>query len=279
MAHIDGKEAGVSLVRSLFSAVPFAGGALNEVFFDYRSRVKQNRINAFSELLSAFFLEHGEIDPESLKTEEFSDIFESVVRRVVMTKSKQKYERYRDVLVQHIYEPHKSVENAETYLDLINTLDEMAIRVLSEHAAFTADYTRLEAIVMQADVRSRQTQEKIDRKKTAYPVDKAEIPALQLQLEAEVKAANEIRQEITDRQAFRKAEFYQISVSEFTYYKQILYSKGLLIDKGFGTHGGSQPFTRMWTTDFGEQFIRFLVTGEDEGHADRDNLHRKGRKF
>jgi len=61
------KEAGVSVVRSLFSAVPYAGGALNEIFFDYRSRVKQNRINAFADMLAEFFLEHSDIEPESLK--------------------------------------------------------------------------------------------------------------------------------------------------------------------------------------------------------------------
>ncbi|QEC78961.1 hypothetical protein [Mucilaginibacter ginsenosidivorax] len=259
MTKFDGKEAGITVVRSLFSAVPFAGGALNEVFFDYRSRVKQNRINTFSELLSEFFLEHQEIDPESLKTEEFSDIFESVVRRVVMTKSKQKHERYRDVLIQHIYEPHKSAENAETYLDLISALDEMAIRILSEHARFSVDFARLEVECMKADSRSRQTQEKIDKLKISHPVDDTAIAALQPQLDGELKAADTIRQQITDRQEFRKAEYFQISASEFLYYKQTLYAKGLLIDKGFGTFGGSQPFTRMWTTDFGDQFIRFLL--------------------
>lgn len=36
------QEAAISLAKSIFSAVPIAGGALNEVFFDYRSRLKQD---------------------------------------------------------------------------------------------------------------------------------------------------------------------------------------------------------------------------------------------
>lgn len=257
-------EAGVSVVRSIFGAVPYAGGALNEIFFDYRSRIKQNRINAFSQLLSDFFMEHTGIDPESLKTEEFSDIFESVVRRVVMTKSKEKHARYRDVLIQHIYEPHKSVENAETYLDLISTLNEMAIRILQVHEQFSTDYKRLDVEVMNADAKTRQVNEAIGKLKVAYPVNEAHIAVLKGEYDAAFALAESIRKEITDRQSFRQASHFGISDSEYLYYKQTLYAKGLLVDKGFGTFGGSTPFLRMWITDFGEQFIRFLTAANDD---------------
>lgn len=253
------KEAGVSVVRSLFGAVPYAGGALNEIFFDYRSRVKQNRINAFSEMLSEFFLAHSDIELASLKTEEFSDIFESVVRRVVLTKSKEKHMRYRDVLIQHIFEPYKSVENAETYLDLIATLDEMAIRMLAVHGQFSVDYARLEEELMAAEGKARKEQNSIDQLKQVYPTDEDQVKLLEAAKTEFESEAEIIRKEITDRQAFRKPEYFGIAESEFLYYKQTLYSKGLLIDKGFGTYGGSTPFLRMWITDFGEQFLRFLI--------------------
>lgn len=37
-------EAGISLAKSIFNAVPYVGGLLNEVAFDFRSRIKQERI-------------------------------------------------------------------------------------------------------------------------------------------------------------------------------------------------------------------------------------------
>jgi hypothetical protein len=253
------KETGISAVRSIFGAVPFAGGALNEIFFDFRSRVKQNRINSFAEMLTDFFMENSEIDTESLKTEEFSDIFESVVRRVMLTKSKEKHVRYRDILIQHVFEPHKSVENAETYLDMIATLDEMAIRILAVHGQFSIDYARLEIELMNAEGNARKEQNKIEQLKQSYPIKEDKLKLYELAKSKFDNEAKVIRQEITDRQAFRKAEYFGINDSEFLYYKQTLYSKGFLIDKGFGTFGGSTPFLRMWVTDFGQQFLNFIT--------------------
>jgi hypothetical protein len=261
MNKIDGKEAGISVIKSLFSALPYAGGMLNEIVFDYRSRVKQNRLNSFTSLLAEFFTENPNIDPGSLKTEEFSDIFESVIRRVVLTKSKEKHERYRDVLIRHIYEPHKEIDSAETYLDLISSLDEMAIRILAEHAKFSSDFAIMEGQVGEVDSKARKTEQSITALSAKFPVDENALGELKAQLTDKQSAANVIRQQIIDRQEFRKSEYFDITPSEFMYYKQTLYSKALLLDKGFGTHGGSQPFNRMWATDFGENFIKFLSTG------------------
>lgn len=260
MTKIDTKETAVSTVKSLFSIVPFAGGALNEIFFDYRSRVKQNRINNFTELLSEFFINNPQIAPETLKTEEFSDLFESVIRRVVLTKSKEKHIRFRDILSQQIINPHQDVENSETYLDLISTLDETAIKILGEHYLFFKKYSDIDPLRKVASDRIFSKQEDINKVNTTFPRDEAKAEQLKADLTESQKVVDQYNKQITAIQDFRKAEHYQISTSEFLYYKQTLFSKGLLIDKGFGTHGGSESFRYMWITEFGQRFLQFLLS-------------------
>ena len=43
----QGKELMISAVRSALGAVPFAGQALNEVFFEYRGRIKHHILDIF----------------------------------------------------------------------------------------------------------------------------------------------------------------------------------------------------------------------------------------
>ncbi len=77
---------------------------------------------------------------ENLKTEEFSDLFEAVLRRVTQTKSKEKHKRFRDVLIHHIKNPDPDIDNSETYLDAITSLNEMSINILKEHQQFDNAY-------------------------------------------------------------------------------------------------------------------------------------------
>jgi lipoate-protein ligase A len=56
------------------------GSFLNEIVFDYRSRVKQNRLNEFIDLLSEEFSKrsHDEVDFKKMESDEFGDLFESI---------------------------------------------------------------------------------------------------------------------------------------------------------------------------------------------------------
>jgi len=112
---------------------------------------------------------------------------------------------------------------------------------------------------MNTEGNARKEQNKIEQLKQSYPIKEDKLKLYELAKSKFDNEAKVIRQEITDRQAFRKPEYFGINDSEFLYYKQTLYSKGLLIDKGFGTFGGSTPFLRMWVTDFGQQFLNFIT--------------------
>lgn len=58
------KEVGISIVKSLFNAIPYVGTALKEAAFEGRRKIKQNRHNTFTELLTEFLAKNHEIKTE-----------------------------------------------------------------------------------------------------------------------------------------------------------------------------------------------------------------------
>ncbi len=243
-------------MKSAFGAVPFAGSLLNEAIFDYRSRIKQNRLNDFTKLLSLFFTDNPDVELDGIKTEEFSDLFESVVRRVLQTKSKEKYIRFKNILVQQIQYPHKDIDNAETYLDLISTLDEMCIWILREHLSFFKAYEIIDPIRAKISAKVQSNQEEIN-KIYSVPQNEVLLNKAKKKLKSNQDKVERYNKQVIGIQEFRKSEFFGISPSEYLYYKQILYAKGLLIEKGAGSLG-HESFRTMGITEFGKKFIEFM---------------------
>ena len=130
MKKIDRKEIIISTAKSIFGIVPFGGAALDELFFEYNGRLKQNRLNRFVELLAENFTDESEIKIDNIKSEDFSDLFEAVLRRVVQTKSELKLVRFKDILIKELNSPSQHYELIDHYLDLISSLTEEEISIL-----------------------------------------------------------------------------------------------------------------------------------------------------
>ncbi|WP_281239948.1 hypothetical protein [Flavobacterium praedii] len=249
---MEKKEISVSVLKSIFGAIPYGGALLDELFFEYNGRLKQNRLNKFIEILAENFTENTEIDLNNIKTEDFSDLFESILRRVVQTKSELKLLRFKDILIAELKKPSESIELIDHYLDLISNLTEEEITILYNHRFFTTKY-----------------EEEID----AMNLLKGNLHSLENQLEKEsiIIGESEIRKQHDDIKAeyekkreyilsfgkFKKADFYNLPENKFMFYKQRLFSKGLLIDNPM-SRIGSLPFWHMGITEFGTEFINFI---------------------
>ncbi|ATP55557.1 hypothetical protein CPT03_03300 [Pedobacter ginsengisoli] len=254
---IDKKEAGISALKMLFSTIPYAGQLLNEIIFDYRGRIKQNRLNNFTELLSDFFNIHPDIDLENLKSEDFSDVFELVIIKVANTKSLAKQKRFRDILTHHILYPRSSTDNAEIYLQLVAELNETAINILSQYQRFSIESQKISQQLQELDKR-RQCLASYHTNITSDQLDEQNQRQIEEQIvdiDKQIEALNTYNESIQD---FKKAEFYQITEGEFLYNKQMLSAKALLVDNGM-SYFDIKPFQAMSITEFGDLFIRFIL--------------------
>lgn len=82
------KEIIIGVIKGGISAIPYLGGALNEAFFDIRGRIKQNRFENFVNELSRRVqtLETSLFNETLIQSEEFGDVFETVIREVTNKK-------------------------------------------------------------------------------------------------------------------------------------------------------------------------------------------------
>lgn len=249
---MEKKEISVSVLKSIFGAIPYGGALLDELFFEYNGRLKQNRLNKFIEILAENFTENTEIDLNNIKTEDFSDLFESILRRVVQTKSKLKLLRFKDILITELKKLSESIELIDHYLDLISNLTEEEITILYNHRFFTAKYEEEidEMNLLKDKIHSLENQ--IQHQSTIIGESEKRKQHEDVKSEYEKK-----REFLLSFAKFKKADFYNLSENKFMFYKQRLFSKGLLIDNP-RSRIGNLPFWHMGITEFGTEFINFI---------------------
>ena len=252
MKKIDKKEIIVSTAKSIFGAIPFGGTALNELFFEYNGQIKQKRLNKFVEILSENFTQDSEINLENIKTENFNDLFESVLRRVVQTKSELKLLRFKDILIKELSQPSEHYELIDHYLDLISNLTEEEITILYNHRHFTIVFE--EEIDKLNSFKDKMSSLEQQMKKETIIINESKFQKPFDSTKVEFQKQKEY---IDSFLKYKKAEFYGLTENNFMFYKQRLFSKGLLIDNRMNRIG-NLPFGHMGITEFGIEFIEFI---------------------
>ncbi len=254
MEEFDKKEFIISATKSAFSMIPFVGTALTELVFDYNGRIKQERLNKFVELLSAYFTHNHNVKIENIKTEDFNDLFESVIKKVVLTKSEEKIKRFRDILINELNNPSEETELTDLYLELIETLSEEEIIILEGFSNFNHNY--YDQLDNQSNLKSELLKIKEDLKSKPFlQPDKNHELAIKI-LQDKIDNFLKIKESV---KKFSEAKYYNLTEAKFGFYKQRLYSKGLLLDLSINRIGIS-GFEMMMITDFGEEFINFIKT-------------------
>jgi hypothetical protein len=258
------QEVGISAIKSALSNVPLAGTLLAEALFDCRSRIKQERINGFIEKLAEFFSSNPDVNYDRLKTEDFSDLFESVLKRVMDNKSKEKQEHFKNVISGYLTQPNHPIDNSSIFLDLLHDLDEVALIILINHRYLNAEFQNADHELSQLTRLIPELEEKYKREKDIYDIGYANnISTVSAELHVAKARQQKLKQEIQRMEEYRRSEFYGLSDDDFLFYKQLLASKGLLADNLSAGAVGGQPFTYMHTSEFGKRFIDFISMDKD----------------
>jgi len=224
-SKIQLEQATISAKNVIFSSIPVCGTILNEVLFEYRSRVKQERLNRFAEELERYLrsMRSCEVDQKYLKSEEFGDIFESILRRVVNTASEEKVHRFKKILLNEMTHTYTS-DFKETFLDIVSRINEDQILIL-KHFWKAKDDCESEGNSEQGVVDDEGA-------------------------EASLKC---------------KASLLGFDEAMYLFYVQDLVSKSLLCDEIIALFGGeTKPYTNLRITPFGEEFLKFIEGSPDQ---------------
>ena len=238
-----------SIVRTLFSLinVPVLGPALTEII-DFRGKLKQHRLNQFTELLENYFSNHVGVNLENFQTVEFSDLFESVLKRIALTSSTEKMRMFKDILINQLENPSQSVDESEIYLDLVSQLTEVEIRILFQYRLFKKSFhTEVDQLTS--------LEHKLGLLENAVNSTASENGDELLNIQTGVAQK---RKQLNALQNIYKHDHFGITADQFLFYKQRLFSKALLVDNGIGSIGG-KPFNTMGITQFGIQFIDYVI--------------------
>ncbi len=227
-SKIQLKQAAISGKNVIFSNIPFFGTILDEVLFEYRSRVKQERLNQFVEEFEKYVrsMRTCEVDQKYLKSEEFGDIFESILRRVVNTASEEKVHRFKMILLNEMKHTYES-DFKETFLDIAFRINEDQILIL--------DHFR--------EIKGSELESSSERGA----------------IESEDAGGEGARASLG-----RERDLLGFDESKYLFYVQDLVSKSLLYDEYVGVYGGAKPYTNLRITPFGEEFLKFIEGSPDQ---------------
>jgi hypothetical protein len=126
-------ESTTGVVKGLIGAIPWAGTALNEALFEVRSRLKQERLEKFVELLGETVEKLGEdaVRQETIRSPEFSDLLEDIMQNILKTHSEQKVRVFVTVMAATMcvskLDDH---DMRELYISVIGTLNESEMEIL-----------------------------------------------------------------------------------------------------------------------------------------------------
>tara|TARA_R110002072_G_scaffold7473_10_gene40187 strand:- start:2863 stop:3660 length:798 start_codon:yes stop_codon:yes gene_type:complete len=256
------EEISKTATKVLFGIIPYIGDALDEVVFEHRSRIKQNRINQFVESFKEFYksLNIKQVKIDDIKSEEFGDVFEAILRSVANNRSKHKIEHFKNILANQIQHANYT-DFTETYLDIVSKLNEVQISILKSHNEIK---TPIEELTKKEE-QLTETIKKLKKIKEGL-IDKAKIKRLNknesiAEKEYEIAKSElerkKIQDSIKDKDVIRNSEFYSLKQGDYIFYIQDLVSKSLLVDEGIGKHD-YKPYRLMTISEFGKKFLEFL---------------------
>lgn len=225
------KELLIGVLKSGIAAIPHVGGALNEVLFEIRGRIAQKRLNDFTNSFIESIRNLGiDIDGQIITSEDFNDIYFSIVKRVVETNCKHKLLIFKDILTNNIQKPYQS-NFRETFLDLVIKLD----------------YIQIEILDLFKDTGRAGSMDILDG--SAGGISTLTSKSYEKEIKQRI---HQYEQELTTIEIEGKYEFYICD----------LISKSLLIDsKNIGnTYNdlGKEGLTILYITDFGKEFLGFI---------------------
>lgn len=255
------REVGISVTKGAIGAIPFVGTALNESLFECRARIKQERVNKFIKMLQEFMVtvSDKDIDFKHLKSDEFSDIFESILKRVAYTRSEEKMKRFRKVLVSEMQNP-TNTDFTETFLDIISRLEEVQIKILKDIRIATKNCSKHHEKVfnLQNEIQAHKTQlqEELEQQKNGNANNVSREQKNISEKNSLVKNSLSI---LADNQQFYNSMAYGIEVSQYSFYIQDLTSKALLQERLIPINGKVPPVAKIIEiTTYGEEFLKYI---------------------
>jgi hypothetical protein len=253
-------EIALLAMKSVLNHIPFVGPSLN-IMFEYRGKVKEKRLNNFLEILKKYFsIANPDVDLGRIKSEEFGDLFENVIKKITLTSAQKKLEGFKNILLKGMSSINE-IEYCEIFAELLSTIHEKQIEILQTHAKILETYSLTERRSLSQRLFEVQRLIEAD-----VFIDRGDnnkyINSLRTEEKRLIVKIADMKKEGDYNNQFRIASFYNVTVDKYSYFIQDLFNKGLLFDEGIGGIGVN-PFDVMLITDLGNKFLNYIKEERD----------------
>lgn len=129
---MEKKEIREVIVKAGLNLVPGIGGALASILEDYLSQRKEVRLKEFlNDFLNDMKQRNDNIVQDYVNSEEFLDVFENILSDIIKTRSKQKRQMLKNLLVNSCTIQKTSYEKTEEFQHLIDVINLTGLLILS----------------------------------------------------------------------------------------------------------------------------------------------------
>jgi len=213
------KESTVGVIKGSIGAIPYAGTLLNEILFDIRSRVKQQRtinfLNKYSESLEKLDAE-AKLKNKS-ENVDFTDFFEFILKIIANNRFNEKIDIFKNILLNATINESIDIDYYQIFTDEISNLTFIEIVLLENYyQSYSKDCKNEDEIILKLK----------------------SIPLVHLNVDSGVK-------------------IFGLSFPELKLAAELLIRKGILFDISYG-FTDANPLDRLTISDYGISLIIFL---------------------
>lgn len=235
-------------LKQLVGLFPIAGPILQDLLFEYRSNIRQARLNHFLSQLEDAFIKY-DIQIKNVKTEAGLDLFEQTIINVTRTRSASKRTAFKNILINGIINPAR-ITDCEVFNELLAELKEEQLQILDEHKKYLKDG---QPLLFKLQSLNKAYSNKPQGQTFIYT-------DVEMQINREIlkQSIDEVKNLLEQYKQHCNASLFKLDTDQYQYFIRDLTSKGLLIDQGIGTYD-STPLKYMGITDFGVKFLDFIM--------------------
>lgn len=237
-------------------------GHVIEGFLNYRDGLKQKRILDFSESLKSIFeRELGKkLDTYNFETEDFVDVFDSVISQIQNTRSNKKLNGFQAILVNNI---RGKSDLVQTFIDLISRLNDMEIDILNKYnrtedsrKEIVEEIYHLHNLLKEKKVHTLNLKDKANQ----GTIKPSESIAAGIKDERSVEAKL-IRKKNHYKESYENmnGNSFGVSLGEYEYYSNNLMSYGLIRSIKVDPCEDGNELDFILVSDFGKDFLNFIT--------------------
>ena len=266
MKPAERKEYLISTFKGLVGVIPFAGTFINEVAFEARSRVKQNRVNNFIQEFSEFMDKETEdsVKLDSVNREEFGDIFEELILSVSKTSAKHKIKIFKGILGKQFKGDLSNVDQILRYVQITNSINSLQFRILIAFNSLSDKVLSYKVQILELErelLDNRQMlQKEREMSKKGYANN---VSTFEKRISDTQRAISSKQKALRDNVNPSDPRIYKISREDFLIEIHDLISKGLVFDQTI-TSDLLKPNESYGLTKLGRDYIKYVEESEGE---------------